>query len=64
MSKIAQVKLPKIAPAPQVPAPPKRQQSIQSQIYRDNREAMRAVPMTPQRYPNFMGKTGWGGRTY
>lgn len=57
MSKIAQVKLPKIAPAPQTPAPPKRQQSIQSQIFRDNREAMRAVPMAPQRYPRFMGRT-------
>lgn len=64
MSKIAQVKLPKIAPAPQTPPAPKPQQSAESQIYRNHRESMRAVPMTPQKYPSFMGRTGWGGRTY
>lgn len=54
MAKIAEVKLPKIAPLPQTPAPPKPQMSEQSTIFRNNREAMRAVPMTPQRYPRFM----------
>lgn len=58
-SKIPQVKLPKIAPLPQTPAPPKQQTSIQTQIFRNNREAMRAVPMAPQKYPKFMGKTGF-----
>lgn len=58
-SKIAAVKLPKIAPLPRVPVPPKPQPSIQSQIFRNNREAMRAVPMAPQKYPRFMGKTSF-----
>lgn len=62
-SKIAQVKLPKLAPLPQPPAAPKQQQSVQSQIYRNNREAMRSTPMTPQAYPAFMGKP-FGGRGY
>ena len=54
MSKLAQIKFPKIAPAPQTPAVPKAQPSVQSQIFRNNREAMRAEPMLPQRYPRFM----------
>lgn len=55
-AKIPQIKFPKIAPAPQTPPSPKTQQSVQSQIYRNNREAMRAVPMAPQKYPRFMGR--------
>jgi len=63
MSKIPQVKVPKAPPILAAP-PPRRQQSVQSQIYRDNREAMRAIPMTPQAYPSFMGKKTFGGRGY
>lgn len=58
-TKIAPVKLPKIAPLPRVSAPPKLQPSVQSQIFRNNRQAMRAVPMAPQKYPRFMGKTSF-----
>lgn len=50
------VKLPKIAPLPRTPDPPKEQQSVQSRIFRSNRAALRAVPMAPQKYPRFMGK--------
>lgn len=55
-SKIAQVKMPKL-PALAQPGPPKPQPSVQSTIFRNNREGMRAVPMAPQRYPKFMGRT-------
>lgn len=49
----------KIQPMPRTVGPPKPQPSIQSQIFRNNRTAARAMPMTPQRYPKFMGKTGF-----
>jgi len=58
MSKIPQVKLPKIAPPPAFPQAPKPLPSIQSQIFRSNREAIRADPLgqdaVPQKYPRFM----------
>jgi hypothetical protein len=62
MGKIAEIKLPKTPPLPSVPAPPK--QSVESEIYRNNRESMRTTPMTPQVYPTFMGRKTFGGRGY
>jgi hypothetical protein len=38
------------------PKPPKAQPSIQSQIFRNNRTAARAFPMSPQKYPKFMNR--------
>ena len=61
MSKVPKITFPKIAPAPSMPASPKQQPSVQSQIFRNNREAIRADPLgqdqIPQKYPRFMKRT-------
>lgn len=58
MSKIPQVVLPKVPPPLTLPAAPRQQPSVQNQIFRNNREAIRADPLgqdaVPQKYPKFM----------
>lgn len=58
MSKTPTFPMPKTPPALTLPAAPKPQPSVQSQIFRSNREAIRADPLgqdsVPQKYPRFM----------
>lgn len=49
----------RLQPMTEVTGPPKPQTSVATRIFKNNRTADRAFPMVQQKYPKFMGKTGF-----